>query len=264
MEKTVLITGGSSGIGYEMSLLFAKDGYRILWVAKPPEELNTAKQKITAVYSDLKIYTLAKDLSSLKAAKEVYDWAAEIAEVDVVVNNAGFGTYGKFTETPLEKDLAMIGLNVTNVYQMTRLFLADMEKRNAGKIMNISSSASYFPLPNAAVYAATKAFVRHMSDALHLELKSRGSKVQITSVCPGAIINTPFQEAANMQNVRTFSSGLASATPQEVAKDAYKGLLAGKKTVRTGWKFRVNYWVTKITPSFITNFLLIREMERTK
>ncbi len=263
MEKTVLITGGSSGIGYEMSLLFARDGYRILWVSKPPEELSMAKQKITAVYPDLNISTLAKDLSRISAAKEVYEWAAEFGKIDVLVNSAGFGSYGKFTETPLEKDLAMISLNITNLYQMTRLFLVDMEKRNDGKIMNISSSASYFPLPNAAVYAATKAFVRHMSNALHLELKSRNSKVQITTICPGAILNTGFQEAANMQNVRTFSSGLASATPQEVAKDAYNGLLAGKKIVHTGWKFRLNYWVTKITPSFITNSLLVREMERT-
>ncbi len=263
MKKTVLITGGSAGIGYEMSRLFARDNYRLLWVSKPPEELANAKEKIMKELPSVEVRILAKDLSNVSAAQEVFDWVESLGFfVDVLVNNAGFGNYGDFEKNDLEKDLAMIRLNVINVYQLTRLFLVEMEKNKGGKIMNISSSASYFPLPNSSAYAATKAFVRHMSNSLWLELKARKSKVQITTVCPGAIVNTNFQAAANMQNVRTFTSGLASVTPQEVAKDAYKGLKKGKQIVRTGWKFRINYYITKITPRFITDFMLIREMER--
>lgn len=259
--KTVLITGGSSGIGYEMSRLFANDGYRLLWVAKPPEELSEAQARLEQEFAGVSVHHLAKDLSVDTAAREVYDWTqAQGWTVDVLVNNAGFATYGNFETIDIQKELAMIGVNVTNVWLMTRYFLTDMLQRNAGKIMNISSGVSYEAMPKMATYAASKAFVRLMSESLHEELKHRKSKVQITTVCPSAIKNTQFQATAGMQKVRTFSS-IATATPQEVARDAYRGLSKGKRLVLTGAKYRFNKLISQLVPKALTRWVIRKEME---
>mmetsp|Transcript_4156 Transcript_4156/g.6366 ORF Transcript_4156/g.6366 Transcript_4156/m.6366 type:complete len:272 (-) Transcript_4156:422-1237(-) len=260
-NKTTLITGGSSGIGYQMSRLFARDGYRLLWVAKPQEELSKAKAQLEQEYPQAEIHCLAKDLSVSTAAKEVHAWThAKGWTVDVLVNNAGFATYGNFEEIEAEKEVAMIGVNVTNLMLMTRYFLQDMEARNAGKIMNISSGVSYEAWPRMATYAGTKAFVRLMSDSLHYELKYRKSAVQVTTVCPSAIKDTRFQARAGMQKVRAFSS-IATATPQEVAKDAYRGLNKGKRLVLTGAKYRFNKIVSQLVPKALTRWVIKKEME---
>lgn len=259
--KTTLITGGSSGIGYQMSRLFARDGYRLLWVAKPPEELSKAKAQLEHEYPQVEIHCLAKDLSVNTAAREVYTWTKDQGwMVDVLVNNAGFATYGNFEKIDIDKEVAMIGVNVTNLMLMTRYFLADMEARNAGKIVNISSGVSFEAMPKMATYAGTKAFVRLMSDSLHFELKYRKSKVQVTTVCPSAIKNTRFQAQAGMQKVRTFSS-IATATPQEVAKDAYRGLNKGKRMVLTGAKYRFNKVISQLVPKALTRWVIKKEME---
>ncbi|EAY24228.1 SDR family NAD(P)-dependent oxidoreductase [Microscilla marina] len=259
--KTVLITGGSSGIGYEMSRLFARDGYRLLWVAKPPEELSEAQARLEQEFAGVETHSLAKDLSVNTAAREVYNWThTQGWTVDVLVNNAGFATYGNFETIDMDKELAMIGVNVTNVLLLTRYFLVDMLARDAGKIMNISSGVSYEAMPKMATYAGSKAFVRLMSQSLHEELKHRKSKVQVTTVCPSAIKNTRFQSTAGMQKVRTFSS-IATATPQEVAKDAYRGLLKGKRLVITGAKYRLNKVISQWVPKALTRWVIRKEME---
>ena len=182
--KTVLITGGSSGIGYEMSKHFAKDGYCLLWVAKPPEELSQAKAKLESEIPDVKIHILAKDLTDAQAPQQVYEWAKQIGEVDVLINNAGFGTHGFLQNIPIEKELAMIQLNVVALYLLTRLFLDDMLQKNAGTIINISSNSSFQPVARMNTYASTKAFVKHFSRGLQEELGLQKSKVKILTVCP--------------------------------------------------------------------------------
>ncbi|OJJ22914.1 hypothetical protein BKI52_00755 [marine bacterium AO1-C] len=259
--QTVLITGGSSGIGYEISRLFARDGYRLLWVSKPPEELANAKAKLTQEVAQVEIHTLAKDLSMPGAAKEAYEWSQSLGfQIDVLVNNAGFATYGQFEEIVSEKELAMIGVNLTCVMLLTKLFLKDMVARNAGKILNISSAVSYEAVPLMAVYAGTKAFVRIMSESLYYELKFRKSKVQITTVCPAAIKDTRFQASAGMQKVRTFNS-ITTTTPIEVAKDAYRGLQRGKKLVHTGVRYRFSRVLDRIVPKALKMQVIRREME---
>ncbi|MEO1652711.1 MAG: SDR family NAD(P)-dependent oxidoreductase, partial [Bacteroidota bacterium] len=141
MKKTVLITGGSSGIGYELSRLFARDHYRLLWVSKPPEELAQAEEKIQQEENKPEVHSLAIDLSRPTAAREVLEWTRDKEwEVDVLVNNAGFGSYGFFPENSLEKERTMVALNVQNVFVMTHLFLKDMIKRKKGLIINVASS----------------------------------------------------------------------------------------------------------------------------
>lgn len=260
--QTVLITGGSSGIGYELSKYFAQEAYQLLWVAKPAQELENAKDTLTQLFPNIKIHTFALDLSLQGAAQKVFEWTRQNQwQVDVLVNNAGFGTYGFLTETPIEKELAMIQLNIATVYALTHLFLKEMKVRNQGHILNISSNTSLQPVPRMATYAASKAFVKHFTESVYEELKYQKSKVKITVVCPAAIKNTKFQQVANMQQVRTFD-GLLTTTPEEVAKDAYQGFKKGKRLVLTGARLRYTHWLTALTPRFLVQYMLRKELDK--
>ncbi len=258
--QTVLITGGSSGIGFEISKYFAKAGYQILWVSLLEEELQSAKVVLQKDYPDSLIETLVLDLSKENAAQETYDWVqSKQWRVDVLINNAGIGTYGFANEQSLEKEVAMIQLNVLSVFKLTRLFLKDMLERDAGTIINISSNTSFQPVPKMSAYAATKSFVKHYTESLVEEMKALKSKVKIMTVCPAAIKNTPFKNAAKMQKVKTFE-GLASTTKEEVAKDVWNGFQKGKSFVASGAKLRRLMWLTPIFPHSLVQFLLRDEL----
>lgn len=259
MKKTLLITGGSSGIGYEVSRYFAKDNYRLLWVSKPEEELHQAKAKIEEEIPNVEIHTLPKDLSLPHSPKEVYDWVKENDwTIDVLINNAGFGTYGFIQETSLDKEVAMINLNVLCVYKLTRLFLDDMITKNQGTIINISSNSSFQPVPKMNTYASTKAFVTHFSRALTEELKMQKSKVKLMTVCPSAVKNTAFRKGEGLNKIKTFE-GMAYTTVEEVAKDIWKGFQKGKPFVVTGRKMRFLYAFSHLIPYRIQQMLVKRE-----
>lgn len=259
--KTVLITGGSSGIGFELSRHFAKAGYRLLWVSKPPEELKEAKKLLEAEKEHVEIHILAKDLSLPAAAQEVYDWVKQNDwRVDVLVNNAGIGTYGFLQDTSFEKELTMIQLNVLNVYKLTRLFLDSMLAQNKGTIINISSNSSLQPVPRMNTYASTKAFVKHFSQGLQEELKIQGSRVKVITVCPSAVQDTPFKTAASAAKVKTFK-GLAYTTAKEVAADIWKGFTNGKTLIITGLKMRLLYAIRGLLPYALQQYLVRRETE---
>ena len=261
--KTVLITGGSSGIGFEISKYFAKDGYRILWVALLTEELQTAKNILQKDLPEITIETLALDLSRSDAAQKTYDWAtANQWTVDVLINNAGFGTYGFANDISFEKEVTMLQLNILNVFKMTRLFLKDMLRKNTGTIINISSNTSFQPVPKMAAYAATKAFVKHYSESLTEELNMLKSKVRVITVCPSAIKNTKFKQAAKMQKVKTFE-GLVATTKEEVAKDIWRGFQNKQTFIASGAKLRRLMWLTNILPHSIVQFLLRQELSET-
>ncbi len=257
-SKTVLITGGSSGIGYEMSIYFGQAGYRILWISKPPDELGQAADKLRAIFPDLELHTLCKDLSAPKAAQEAYEWAKQIATIDVLINNAGFGTYGFLPTIEMEEELAMIRLNVLTVYQLTRLFLDDMMARDAGTIINISSNSSFQPVARMITYASTKAFITHFSRGLQEELDLQGSKVRVMTVCPSAIQDTPFSK--DMRGVKTFN-GLAYTTAAEVAKDVWDGFEKGKTFQVTGTKMRFFYAIRRLVPYSLQQYLTRKETE---
>lgn len=259
--QTVLITGGSSGIGLEMSRHFGKAGYRLIWVSKPEEELAKAKAQLIEELPTVEIHTMAKDLSNQAAAKEVYDWTKQKDwEVNVLINNAGFGTYGYQKDTSIEEELAMIQLNVINLYQLTRFFLQDMLQKDAGTIINISSNSSFQPVPRMNTYASTKAFVKHFSRGLQEELKMLRSNVRVMTVCPAAIKDTPFKTSAKMEKVKTFT-GLAYTTAKEVAKDVFKGFQQGKTFVISGWKMRLLYSIHNFVPYGLQQFLVRKETE---
>ncbi len=232
-QLTCLITGGSSGIGFELAKLFAKDGYRLVIVSKPAAELVKAEQYFQQHYPAIRILTLQKDLSLKQSSFEVYETVkAQGIKVDVLVNNAGFATYGYFNQIDVEQEYNMIQLNVANVFLLTRLFLNDMLARNEGRILNVASIAGFQPSPTFSCYAATKAFVLNYSRAISFELKERKAKVSLTTLCPPAT-RTPFQKAAGMQNTNVFK-GFGTLDADVVAKAGYKALFKGKAVIVPG------------------------------
>jgi len=225
-----LITGGSAGIGLELSKLFAADGYRLVLVSKPEEELKAGKEMLQSMFPDIDIKTIRKDLSIQNSAREVYDEVKEAGiEVDILVNNAGFATYGDFRDIPIQRELDMINLNVVTLYHLTRLFLADMVEKNRGRILNVSSTAGLNPQPHFTTYAATKAFSLHFSEALNFELKNTKSAVRITTLCPPPV-RTGFQKEAGMEKSTLFENPITMDAP-EVAEGAYKALFEGRSMI---------------------------------
>ena len=259
--KTALITGGSSGIGFEMSKHFAKNGYRLLWVSKPPEELAAAKIKLEAEVQNVKIHTLAKDLATLEGAHEVFDWTRKNWKVDVLINNAGFGTYGYCNEISMEKEIAMIHLNTLNVYQMTRLFLKEMQSKNEGTIINISSISAFQPVARLATYSSTKAFVGHFSKSLQEELSLQKSNVKVITVYPAPIKDTAFKTTANMEDVKYFD-GLSYTTAEEVGRDVWEGFQKGKTVILTGKRIRLLRPLYNILPNWFIKLMVQRETVR--
>ncbi len=261
IAKTVLVTGGSSGIGFTISRYFLKAGYRLLWVSLSQEEIDAAQSQLNTEVSDGEIHSLEIDLSLSDAAQKVYEWVKENRwTINVLINNAGFGTYGFSNEIDLDRELNMIDLNVINVYKMTRFFLKDMIEDNKGTIINISSNTSFQPTPKLSAYGATKSFVKHFSRSINEELKMLNSNVKVMCVCPSAIKDTNFRKAGKMDNLKTFS-GLATTTSEEVAKDVWNGFVKQKDIVISGWKMRILHRISGIVPYGIQQFLVRKEIK---
>lgn len=259
--KTVLITGGSSGIGYEVSKYFAKASYRILWVSKPIEELKQAKANLQKAFPDITLDYLALDLSEPESPTILFDWTkTQGYQIDVLINNAGFGTHGFQQETDISKELSMIQLHVSSLYHLTRLFLDEMLARDAGSIINISSISALQPVVRMNTYASTKAFVRHFSRGLYEELQLQNSKVHVMTVCPAAISNTAFKQVDNMAKVKTFD-GIVTTTAEVVAKDIWQGFLRKRKQIITGSKARWLYKIDWLIPNAIQRYLTSKETE---
>jgi len=249
--QIALITGGSSGIGLEISKRFAKNGYAICWVSLFEQEIQAAKKELLGEYPNTTMHTFVQDLSKEEGAQNAYNWVQyNKLEIDVLINNAGYATYGMSSTIPYEKEVNMINLNVLNLYRMTRLFLKDMTDRNSGTIINISSSTSLQPVPRMAAYAATKAFVAHYSQGLNQELKEQGSNVKVITICPAGIKDTQFKVAAKMENVKTFDGALAT-TKREVADDLWKAFSKGHTYCLTGSRLRSLNWIIQRLPRSI-------------
>lgn len=222
--KTAFITGATEGIGYELSQLFARDGYRLILVARNENKLShmvaeLAKKGIEADY-------YAQDLSNLNNAQLIYaDLKRRGIQPDCVVNNAGFGTSGLYTDIDWEKELSMMQLNMITLAYFTKQFAHDMKEKGQGRILNVASTASFLPVPYMAAYAGTKAFVRNLSEALAFELK--GSGVSITCLCPG-VTESKFHQTANTVNTLQKARLLPQATAADAAAYGYKAMMKGK------------------------------------
>jgi uncharacterized protein len=230
-RKTALITGASFGIGLEFARIFAREGYNVVFVARSADKLRQLASELEKAHGTRSLI-LAVDLTQPGAPAYVLDQTTRAdIQVDVLVNNAGFGQYGLFAENDLEDCLRQIQLNVTTLTHLTRLYLPAMIERKSGGILNVASTAAFQPGPLMAVYFATKAYVLHFSEALGNELNGTG--VTVTCLCPGATV-TEFHKRANATGVNLLKFGAMDA--RTVAEDGYRALIAGKPVVISGFK----------------------------
>ena len=228
---TTLLTGASGGIGYELAKLFARDHHNLVLVARSADKLRQLASDLEKAHGTRSLI-LATDLTEPGASAYVLDQTTRAdLQVDVLVNNAGFGQYGMFADNDLEECLRQIQLNVTTLTHLTHLYLPAMIARKTGRILNVASTAAFQPGPLMAVYFATKAYVLHFSEALANEL--RGSGVTVTCLCPGATA-TEFHKRANATGQRLLKFGAMDA--RTVAEDGYRALMAGKPVVISGFK----------------------------
>lgn len=252
MNKTALITGASSGIGYELSLIFAEHGYNLVLVARSADKLEDLKQKLESQYN-IKVFNIVKNLSDLDSAQEIYNEIDNLKlRIDVLVNNAGFGDFGEFYNSDINKLHNMIELNINSLTKLTRLFLPHMVQNKNGKILNIASMGSFQPGPLMAVYYASKAYVLSFSEAISRELKNSG--VTVTAVCPGPT-KTNFSETANLGMSGLFVN-LQVASAQSVAKFAYKKMQKGKVVAVPGFFNKIGAIFTRLLPKrVVRNFV---------
>jgi short-subunit dehydrogenase len=241
--KTALITGASSGIGYELTGLFARDGYNLVLVARNQRQLLQMADELKEQYR-VSVKIISKDLSAASAPEEIFtELEQESIEIDALVNNAGSATYGLFSETNLDVELQMMQVNMVTLTHLTKLFLPGMLKKRMGKILNVASTAAFQPGPLMAVYYATKAYVLSFSEALADEL--RGTGVNVTALCPGPTASG-FQKRAQMEDSKLFSGQIMDA--QTVAHIGYHGLMTNKRVVIPGLRNRMLVEVVRFTP----------------
>ena len=223
MKKTVLITGASSGIGRELARGAASQGNNLVVVARNIEKLDELKKELENKY-DISVTIIGKDLSKPNAGKEIFEETkSKNIKIEYLINNAGFGGHGYFYEREWEKDRDMINVNIMALTELTRFFLPEMVKNNSGKILNIASTAAFFPGPLQAVYYATKSYVLSFSQGIAEEV--RDNNITVTVFCPGAT-ETEFAKRGNLEKTSLFKTKLAS--PDKVAKLAYKAMVKGK------------------------------------
>lgn len=220
-KKVTLITGASSGIGYEMAKVFAEKGHNLVLVARSKDKLQQLSEQLVKLHN-IKVYVIEQDLAKPQGSVAVYYRVQELnLEVDILVNNAGFGYVGLFHEEELQKDTDMLQVNITALTELTKVFSRDMVEKRSGKILNVASTGSYHPGPFTAVYYATKAYVLSFSEAIARELKPYN--ITVSAICPGAT-KTNFAERAGKRDNK------AAMDPETVARAAYQGLMK-KKTV---------------------------------
>ena len=187
-----LITGASSGIGLAMANYLNEIGVDLILVSRNKEKLEDLTKNF-----QVNVHIIILDLSNLEKIKELYVLTKN-EEIDILINNAGFGLFGEFTSTNLNQEMEMIDVNIKAVHLLTKLYLKDMVKRNSGYILNVASAAGFGPGPLMATYYATKAYVLNLTEAISYELKAKNKDVSISVLCPGPV-KTNFNKVANVE-----------------------------------------------------------------
>ena len=243
MANTALITGASGGIGAELARYHAAKGGDLVLVARSGDALEQLKQELASVHN-VKVVVIVADLSQSESAQAIYQQTEESGiQIDILINNAGFGGHGKFHQRELAKDQAMMQVNMASLVNLTHLYLQGMVARNSGKILHVASSAAFMPGPLQAVYYATKSFVVSFSQAIAQELAD--TKVTSTALCPGAVA-TGFVKAGDLEGVSAWDK---AATPESVAKYGYEAMQRGDLIAinEKALSFMIN-WVIPFLP----------------
>lgn len=231
-----LVTGASSGIGRDMALYLSELGHDVIIVARNEHLLHEVAQKMRT-----KVRVIPVDLTEEENCIALYEKVKD-EDIDILINNAGFGEYGKFVDIHLETELNMIDLNIKSVHILTKLFLKDMKRRNSGYILNVSSSASFLPGPLMATYYATKAYVTRLTLAIYEEIKKEKVNVTISVLAPGPV-KTNFNKVAKVKN------NLQSKHSKEVAIYAINQLFKHQLMIIPGNMIRLSSFFTKILPT---------------
>ena len=230
MAYTALITGASSGIGLELAKIHASKGGNLVLVARNKFRLDILKSELVSKYR-IAVCVIEMDLSLEGSALKIYEQTTlKNIQIDCLINNAGFGDFGFFSQTDIQKEVNMINLNIIALTLLTKLYLKDMLDRNGGRIMNVASIAAFQPGPKMAVYSASKAYVLSFSQAVDNEARDQG--VTVTALCPGPT-ESGFQEAASMQNSKMFNNSKLP-TSSEVAAYGYDAMIKGKSLAIPG------------------------------
>ena len=258
MAKTALVTGASAGIGREFARYHAEKGGDVIVTARREEALNELKAEIERAHGNT-VTVIAQDLGSAEQAEELYAAVKDRGlDVDILINNAGFGGQGAFLDRDLSDDLAMIDLNVKALVTLCHRFGSDMAARGGGKILNVSSTASYMAGPLQATYFASKAFVSSFSMALAEELRDKG--ITVTALEPG-YVETEFAKTANLEGTGLTKGG--GATPRSVAKFGYDAMRRGELRAINDKKldFMLN-WIMPFAPRRASLKMMRRMQEK--
>lgn len=259
MANIALVTGASSGIGKELARLHAQKKGDLVLVARREAALNQLKSELEQAHG-IKAMVIVADLAQPDAAQTIFN-ATESAgvQVDMLINNAGFGGYGKFHQRELAKDQAMMQVNMVSLVNLTHLYLQGMVQRNSGKILHVASTAAFLPGPLQAVYYATKAFVVSFSQAIAQELAD--TNVTSTALCPGAVA-TGFVSAGDLEGNSLWDN---AASPESVAKCGYDAMERGKLVAinERSLSFMLN-WVIPFLPRKMVLKFSQQSMEKNK
>lgn len=247
MKRLAVITGASSGIGYEFGKVFAEQGHDVLLVARRENKLAELKRELESKYK-VKAEILMKDLSLPDSPREIFDFTKSRGwKAECLINNAGFGDVGRFDQSSWAKEQKMIQLNIMALTHLTKLYVQDMVQQGLGRILNVASTAAFQPGPMMAVYYASKAYVLHFTEAVHAELQGTG--VTVTALCPGAT-ESEFAEAAGAGKTRLFTRKLPSS--ESVARYGYDALMRGQSVAVHGRMNKVSSFAVRFIPRSLT------------
>ena len=247
-DETVLITGASSGIGVELAKCFAASGANLILLARRADKLEAVAKQLRQDYGT-QVRTLVSDLSKAQSPNEIFDALRDdTMPVDVLVNNAGFGARGRFSELDAGRQMDMLAVNISAPTHLARLFLPGMLQRNRGGILNVASTAAFQPGPWMTVYYATKAYLLSFSEALSEEVLE--SKVTITCLAPGPTL-TEFGDVADMSSTKVFRHWLMDAEP--VARAGYDGFRRGKALVGPGKLNRMGTMIVRMVTRAVSS-----------
>lgn len=252
MEDYVLITGSTSGIGKEFVKIFASRGYNIVLSSSSSEDLVKLKEDVDKKYKNIKTFIVCKDLAKEESAKELYDELKENnINISILINNAGFGNFGKFVDSDIKKNNNLLFVNNYSLCNLAYYFGKDMAKRKYGKILNVASIAAFEGGPYMATYFASKAFVLSFSEALNIELKD--DNVSVTCLCPGPT-RTNFEKTANLQKSFMFKK-MKTCSSEYVAEIGYRALMNNKAVVTAGISNKILVFLSRFVPRKINALL---------
>jgi short-subunit dehydrogenase len=258
-KKTALITGGSTGIGFELARQFAAHGDDLVLVARNADQLEAAAGKIEGKYG-VSVRSIALDLVDADAPQRLFDaLTGDGVQVDYLVNNAGFGFGGEFADTDIDRELDMIQVNCSAVIHLTKLFLPAMLKRREGKILNVASTAAFQAGPGHSIYYASKAFVLSFSEAIAQELHKTG--ITVTALCPGPT-ESNFSERAGTNKSRLFTQAKV-ATAEEVARYGYQAMMKGTRVAIPGVQNKLMIQAERFVPRILVNKIAHRMQDKT-